>query len=71
MQRQNQLPKIKKHDLTVGAFWQRETLLKNEACMTVKLLFRHGGKNGFDNCWIEMIHDLLTKKGNVFNEIVV
>jgi hypothetical protein len=36
--------------------------------MTVKLLFRHGGKNGFDNCWIEMLHDLLTKKGNVFNK---
>ncbi len=34
--------------------------------MTIKLLFGHGGKNGFDDCWIDVIHDLLRKRGNVF-----
>jgi hypothetical protein len=32
-------------------------------CMTIKLLFGHWGKNGFDDCWIDVIHDLLRKNG--------
>jgi hypothetical protein len=38
----------------------------DETCMTIKLLFGHRGKNGFDDCWIDVIHDLLRKRGNVF-----
>lgn len=60
------LPKFEKHNLTIGAFWQQKRLRMNETCMTVKLLFWHRGKNGFDDCWIDVIHDLLKKRGNVF-----
>jgi hypothetical protein len=34
--------------------------------MTIKLLFGHGSEDGLDNCWIDVIHDLLEKTGNVF-----
>jgi len=60
------LPKIEKHDLTIGAFRQGKRLRMNETCMAIKLLFGHWGKNGLDDCWIDVIHDLLRKRGNVF-----
>jgi len=37
--------------------------------MTIKLLFGHGSEDGLDNCWIDVIHDLLEKTGNVFTEM--
>ncbi len=66
MELETPLPKFEKHNLTIGAFWQQKRLRMNETCMTVKLLFWHRGKNGFDDCWIDVIHDLLKKRGNVF-----
>lgn len=33
--------------------------------MNDKLFLRHGRKNGFDASWIDIVHDLLLKMGNV------
>jgi hypothetical protein len=33
--------------------------------MAIKLLFGHGSEDGLDNCRIDVIHDLLEKRGNV------
>ena len=41
MEAKTPLPKIEKHDLTIGAFRQRKRLGMNETCMTIKLLFGH------------------------------
>jgi hypothetical protein len=38
----------------------------DETRMAIKLLFGHWGKNGLNDCWIDVIHDLLEKTGNVF-----
>jgi hypothetical protein len=60
------LPKIEKHNLTIGAFRQRKRLRMDITRMAIKLLFGHGSEDGLDNCWIDVIHDLLEKTGNVF-----
>jgi hypothetical protein len=41
MEAKTPLPKIEKHDLTIGAIRQGKRLRMNETCMTVKLLFWH------------------------------
>jgi hypothetical protein len=38
----------------------------DETRMAIKLLFGHGSEDGLDNCRIDVIHDLLEKRGNVF-----
>jgi hypothetical protein len=66
MEAKTPLPKIEKHDLTIGAFRQRKRLRMDITRMAIKLLFGHGSEDGFDDCWIDVIHDLLGKRGNVF-----
>jgi hypothetical protein len=41
VEKQTPLPKIEKHDLTIGAFWQGKRLRMDITCMTIKLLFWH------------------------------
>ena len=66
MEVETPLPKIEKHSLPIGAIRQGEHLRMNITCMTIKLLFGHGSEDGLDDCWIDVIHDLLRKRGNVF-----
>jgi hypothetical protein len=66
MEAKTPLPKIEKHDLTIGALRQRKGLGMDETRMAIKLLFGHGSEDGLDNCRIDVIHDLLEKRGNVF-----
>ena len=69
MEAKTPLPKIEKHDLTIGALWQRKGLGMDITRMAIKLLFGHGSEDGLDNCRIDVIHDLLEKTGNVFTEM--
>jgi hypothetical protein len=69
MEMETPLPKIEKHDLTIGAFRQRKRLGMDITRMAIKLLFGHGSEDGLDNCRIDVIHDLLEKTGNVFTEM--
>lgn len=55
--------KTKKHSTTIRTRCWNESLPTNETSMKDKLLFWKLCKNSFDNCWIEMIHDLLLKWG--------
>jgi hypothetical protein len=41
MEAKTPLPKIEKHDLTIGTIRQGKRLRMDETCMTVKLLFWH------------------------------
>ena len=66
MEVETPLPKIEKHGLPIGAIRQRKHLRMDITCMTIKLLFGHGSEDGLDDCWIDVIHDLLRKRGNVF-----
>jgi hypothetical protein len=68
METKTPLPEIEKHNLTIGSFRQRKRLRMDITCMTIKFLFGHGSEDGLDNCWIDVIHDLLEKTGNVFTE---
>jgi len=49
MEAKTPLPKIEKHGLPIGAIRQRKHLRMDITRMTIKLLFGHGGKNGFDS----------------------
>ncbi len=69
MEMKTPLPKIEKHDLAIGAFRQRKKLGMDETRMAIKLFFLHGSENRLDNCRIDVIHDLLKKRGNVFTEM--
>jgi hypothetical protein len=66
METKTPLPEIEKHGLTIGAFRQRKRLRMDITRMAIKLLFGHGSEDGLDNCRIDVIHDLLEKRGNVF-----
>ncbi len=66
METKTPLPEIEKHGLTIGALGQQKRLGMDITRMTIKLLFGHGSQDGLDNCWIDVIHDLLEKTGNVF-----
>jgi hypothetical protein len=66
MEMETPLPKIEKHDLTIGAFRQRKRLGMDETRMAIKLLFGHGSEDRFNDCRIDVIHDLMEKRGNVF-----
>jgi hypothetical protein len=70
METKTPLPKIEEHDLTIGAFRQGKRLRMDITCMAIKLLFGHGSEDGLDDCWIDVIHDLLEKTGNVFTATV-
>ena len=65
MEMETPLPKIEKHGLPIGAIRQGKHLRMDITCMTIKLLFWHGSEDGLDNCRIDVIHDLLEKRGNV------
>jgi len=66
MEMETPLPEVVEHELTIGAFRQRKRLGMDITRMTIKLLIGHGSEDGLDNCWIDVIHDLLEKTGNVF-----
>jgi hypothetical protein len=63
METEAPLPEIEKHGLTIGALWQRKRLGMDIPRMAIKLLFGHGSEDGLDDCWIDVIHDLLRKGG--------
>jgi hypothetical protein len=66
METKTPLPEIEKRGLTIGALGQRKRLGMDISRMAIKLLFGHGSEDGLDNCRIDVIHDLLEKRGNVF-----
>jgi hypothetical protein len=49
MEAQTPLPKIEKHDLTIGALWQRKRLGMDITRMAITLLFGHGSEDGLDS----------------------
>ncbi len=69
MEKKTPPPKVGEHDLTIGAFRQRKRLGMDITRMAIKLLFGHGSEDGLDDCRIDVIHDLLEKRGNVFTEM--
>lgn len=51
--------------MTISTRFQFMNLPTNVTSMNDKLLFWELRKNRFDNCRIDVVHDLLNKRGNV------
>ena len=49
--------------MKVGARQSCISFATNETRMKDELIFWEIGKNGFDDCWIEIVHDLFDRWG--------
>ena len=54
---------IDKHCMKVGARHCGISFATDETCMKNELIFWKIRENGFDDCWIKIVHDLLLKWG--------